>query len=347
MLTLAMAHVALALSSMGVENLTELAQGSMPIAPPFFEAAELVRRGQLQLVPGGQFRGEFYLPVLAPSLRLRVGLGGWQELRVDVNAMSYLSAFTTNLSWKIGFKDILSIIGSVGAFAGPKMSGYSLGLGTVFSTGVSSILEKRRTKPYLGIRASVSQPFGCVSPTLCTFLVPAVAIGVHHTARRDTTIMTEIGYNGRIPLPDIGNQASQNGYVVHVFYVGVGVGLDLLQRVRSSGRPPARREAEEQSRAPADWLPLLSAADEAMGRGDYAAAVPFLWQLYQRTADPVWLCDVGEAQRRRLAWAAAREAFSRCLAAAPRASYAPLIRQILQQLPGEEYPAGEVPHGAP
>lgn len=140
--------------------------------------------------------------------------------------------------------------------------------------------------------------------------------------------MFEPGYGGRYPVYPYSQDAWRLPSIAeHSGYFGIGVGLDLLHRSRPSSTPPPPILALAQTQPATDWQALVAQADEAMQRGDDAAAAPRLMELYQRTANPVWLCDAGEAQRRQFAWAAAREAFTRCLAAAPQTSDAPVIHR--------------------
>lgn len=338
----------------------------LPSSPGFYEGADIVKRGQLQLVPAMHSRVEVQYPTQVYSARLRIGIGGAQEVRLEARVPMTFTGLETNLTWKAGIADIIAITGGVGLFTGlssyPRktsstsdknihsdiytVSGYDLGLGAIFSTGAVS--ESRRIKPYMGIRASVNQDFGCASLSACGLILPAVAVGIRYAARSDTTVMFELGYGGRYPLYPFNQDARPlPGIAEHSGYFGVGVGLDLLHRSRPSPKQPPSAQASAQLQAAPDLQALVAEADEAMRRGDYAAAAPRLMELYQRTANPVWLCDAGEAQRRQFAWAAAHEAFTRCLAAAPQASYAPMIRQILQQLPSEERRAQEAQHGTP
>lgn len=133
-----------------------------PIAPHFAETAEVLQRGKMKLTAAGGGYGDG-IPYQsgftggAGAVRLREGVGARQELGAEVYVALYDQpvqyVWGAKLEWKGSPVRGLAFLAGLSAMSegGSPAVGYDLGF------VLSPVPDRWRAKPYLGMRATLTQ----------------------------------------------------------------------------------------------------------------------------------------------------------------------------------------------
>ena len=153
---------------------------------------------QVQVVPAYVIQTAAAVAAPMWDVRLRVGVGAQQELRIEAGLPLYLLGINTRLSWKAGFKGRVALIRSGGFAAGIFTTGFDPEVGVIASTGPISAFSARRMRAYVGFKTGISKGIRYYNIIWYKNLNPlsVAAFVLQFMVLHDTSIAAEIGYNG-------------------------------------------------------------------------------------------------------------------------------------------------------